>query len=55
MWWKGPKFLYCYFEESSYQRKNVDFVNLEDSLLTQYNDKVKNICSVTLCLSCEKD
>ena len=55
MWWKGPKFLYCYFEESSHDRKNVDFVNLEDSLLAQYNDEVKNICSVNLCLSCEED
>ena len=46
MWWKGPKFLYCHFEESSHNRKNVDFVNLEDSLLTQYNDEVKNVRSV---------
>ena len=45
---KGPKFLYYYFKESSYDRKNVDFVNLEDSLLTQYNDEVKNICSVNM-------
>ena len=55
MWLKGPKFLYCYFEESSHYRKNVDFVNLDDTLLTQYNDEVKNICRVNLCLSCEKD
>ena len=55
MWWKGPKFLYYYFEESSNDRKNVDFVDLEHSLRTQYNDEVKNICSVNLCLSCEKD
>ena len=55
MWWKGPKFLYCCFEESSRDRKNIDFVNLEDSLLTQYNDEVKNNCSVNLCLSCEED
>ena len=34
MWWKGQKFLYYYFEESSHDRKNVDFVNLEDSLQT---------------------
>ena len=34
MWWKGSKFLYCYFEESSHDRKNVDFINLEDSFLT---------------------
>ena len=54
MWWKGPEFLYYYFEESSHGRKNVDLVNLEDSLLTQYNDEVKNICSVNLCLSCKK-
>ena len=47
--------MYCYFEESSHDRKNVDFVNLEDSLLAQYNDEVKNICSVNLCLSCEED
>ena len=40
MWWKGPKLLYCDFEESSHDRKNVDFVNLDDSLLKQYNDKV---------------
>ena len=52
-WWKGPKFLYCYFEESFHDRKNVDFFNLKDSLLAQYNDEVKNICSVNLCLSCE--
>ena len=39
MWWKGIKFLYCYFEESSHDRKNVDFVNLQDSLLTQYNEQ----------------
>ena len=43
MWWKGPKFLYCYFEESSHDKKNVDFVNLKDSLLTQYKDEVKNM------------
>ena len=55
MWWKELKLLYCYFGESSHDRKNVDFVNLEDSLLTKYNDEVKNICSVNLCLSCEKD
>ena len=39
MWWKRPKFLYCYFEESSHDRKNVDFINLEDSFLTQYNEQ----------------
>ena len=55
MWWKGPKFLQYYFEESSHDRKNVDFVNLDDSLLTQYNNEVKNICSVKLCLSHEKE
>ena len=42
MWWKGPKFLHYSFEESSHDRKNVDFVNLKDSLVTQYNDEVKN-------------
>ena len=47
MWWKGPKFLYCYFEKCSLDRKNVNFVNLEDSLMTLYNDEVKNICRVT--------
>ena len=40
MWWKGLKFLHYYFEESSDDRKNVDFVNLDDSLLTQYNNEV---------------
>ena len=38
MWWEGPNILYSYFEKSSHDRKNVDFFNLEDSLLTQYND-----------------
>ena len=47
MWWKGPKFLCYYFEESSHDRKNVDIVNLEDFLLTQYNNEVKNICSMS--------
>ena len=32
---KGPKLLYYYFEERSYDKENIDFVNLEDSLLTQ--------------------
>ena len=46
--WKWPKFLYCYFEERSYHKENVDFVNLEDSLLTQCNDETKIICSVNM-------
>ena len=55
MWWNGPKFLYSYLEEICQGGKIFDFVNLEDSLLTLYNDEVKNICSVNLCSSCEKD
>ena len=55
MWWKGPKFLHYYFEGNSHCRENVDFDSLKDSLPTQYNDEVKNICSVNLCLSREKD
>ena len=55
MWSEGTKFLYNYFEESSHDRKNVDFVNLKDSLLTQYNNEIKNIFTVNLCLSYEKD
>ena len=47
--------MYYYFEDSSHDGKNVDFVNLEDSLRTQYSDEAKNICSVNLCLTCEKD
>ena len=49
MWCKEPKFLSYYFKESSHDKKNVDFVNLKDSPLTQYSDEVKNICSVNLC------
>ena len=41
VWWQGPKFLYNYFEESSHDRKNFDFVNLGDFLLTQYNEEIK--------------
>ena len=53
--WRRYIFLCNYFEESSHGRKNVDFVNLEDSLLTQYNDEVKNICRMNSCLSCKED
>ena len=45
MWWKGPRSLHYYFEQSSHDMKNVDFVNLKDSILTQCNDEVKNILS----------
>ena len=43
MWWKGPKLLYCDFEESSHDRRKLMTMKSFKCRLRQYYRKYKSI------------